>query len=448
MGLDSALSRHVAFPLSDILRRTSSLKYYSILEKTQWFPISQIEDIQQKKLRALILHAYENVPYYRNMFKNANLIPDDIKTTHDLSKLPLLTKYTIKKNANSIVSNNTLKRYKFYSGGTTGEPLVSYKDRGPISWSLGAAYRGWDWGGYRLGDRYATLWRSPDTINKYNKFHNHIQNIVRRNMFLPSFYLNEETLSENIRKLNTYKPKIIRASPSAAYGMAEFMESNGIEYIKPTAIFTAAEKLYNFQREKIETVFGCEVFDSYGSNEIRSISYECAEHNGYHISAENVIVEFIRDGENVSSGLGDIIITDLNNYAMPFIRYKIGDVGVATDEVCACGRGLPLMKSIEGRHNSIVITKDNKLLSSSFFADVLTNIDFIKQFQIVQDLPEFIQVHIVCTHNINQKELDYVLSIIEHNVCDMDFKVECVDSISPARSGKLQLVISKIPLNL
>lgn len=449
MNLDSIASRHIFFPLSDIYGRTSSLKYLSMLEKTQWLKPHQIDELQEKKLRALLVHAYENVPYYREVFKKNHLKPNDIKSVSDLPKIPILTKEIIRRNSKKLFRNNVKRISEFQSGGTTGDPLISYKDKNTLSCGLGAAYRGWGWGGYCIGDKYATLWRSPETIKKYSKAYNHLQNSFRRNMLLPSFNIDEITLSQNIIKLKNYEPKIIRASPSAAYAMAKYIELENIEYIEPTAIFTAAEKLHDFQRNKIESQFGCQVFDSYGSNEIRSVSYECEEHSGYHITAENVIVEFIKHGEKVSPGeFGKIVITDLTNYAMPFIRYEIGDVGKCSDDICACGRGLPLMKSIDGRASGFIKTKDEKLFSSSFFADLFNGFSFIEQFQLVQTEIDCVNLYLKYAYKPSYNEVKKLLDIIEENLTNINIQVNNINDIPPAKSGKLQLVISNIQLNL
>ena len=448
MSFESTLVKHTAFPLSDIVRGTHSIKCFHELEKTQWLSPTQLEDLQQKKLHALLVHAYENVSYYRKMFEEIKLKPDDIKSIDDLSKLPFLTKEIIRKNfPDNITPNNYNKNQliKFYSGGTTAEPLISCKDKDAISWGLGATYRGWSWSGYGLGDRYAMLWRSPDTIEEYSKFYKRIENFIRRNMFLPSFDMSKETLFRHVRQLRKYKPKVMRASPSAAYILAKFMKYEGIDDIKPNAILTTSDKLYDFQREAIESQFGREIFDGYGSNEIRSIAFECEEHNGYHISAENVIIEFIKNGEQVAPGeFGEIVITDLNNYAMPFIRYKIGDVGTPSDEHCSCGRGLPLMKSIEGRLNNFVITPEDKLLPSSFFVDLFGNIEFIKQFRVIQETKENIIIKIASESKPNEKETANLVEHVRKNIGDIKMVIDYVDSIPPTKTGKLQLVVSKV----
>lgn len=450
MSVESKLLKYIAFPLNDIVKGTNSVSYCHTLEETQWLFPSQIKELQEKKLRALVVHAYKNVPYYRKIFDEIGLKPDDIKSIDDLSKLPFLTKEAIRKNSNDITSQiHDRDETKYFSGGTTGEPLISFKDKKAISCGTGAAYRSWSWGNYSMGDRYAMLWRSPETSAAFNNYQKRVVNLVRRNLYLHAFDLSDEILYKHVVKLRKFKPKVIRISPSGGYALAEFMKREGIDDIRPTSILSTAEKLYDFQREAIESQFGCKIFESYGSNEIRSIAFECEEHNGYHISAENVIVEFIRDGKNVASGeLGEIVITDLTNYAMPFIRYKIGDVGRSSNETCPCGRGLPLMKSVDGRISDFIVTPNNKILSNSDFVDLFRNIEFIKQFQVIQETQSKLTVKIVCESKPTDDQLDNLLKHLQDTTDNMKITIECVSTIPPARSGKLQLTISNIKIKL
>lgn len=443
MPLDSFLSRHFIFPASDYVKGINSLDYLKYLNKTQWLKSDELKQIQETNLRKMVFHAYNNVPYYRKLFNEKSLKPSDIKTVDDLSKIPILTKDIIREHGPELVSTAVSKKYRNTSGGTTGDPLVSYKDLNTISCSLSSAYRGWSWGGYSVGDRYATLWRSPDTINKYSSISNKIQNVLRRNLLLNCFDIENNNLYKHAVKLNSYNPRILRASPSAGFAMAKFIESEYFEKINPTAFFTAAEKLYAFQRKKIESVFSCDVFDSYGSNEVRSMAYECEEHSGYHISIENVVLEFLSEDERVSPGeLGKIVITDLTNFAMPFLRYEIGDIGVPCEDECSCGRGLPLVRSIEGRYNSFVQTKENKLFSSSFFADLLIDSGLVENFQIIQNDFNNINLYIDLGSKCTTKD-DIILTISNY-LYNFNINAKIIDKIEPAKSGKLQLVICNI----
>lgn len=444
-SIESRLLKNIAFPLNDILKGTDSVNYSRTLEKTQWLSPSQIARIQEEKLHALIVHAYDNVPYYRRTLDKLKLTPGDIRSINDLSKIPILTKEIIRENSSDIISKiHSSNKMRFLSGGTTGEPLVSYKDKFAISCGMGAAYRGWSWGSYSMGDRYAMLWRSPETSAAFSNYSKRFVNLVRRNLFLYAFDLSDETLYNHAVQLRKFKPKVMRISPSGGYALAEFLKRKNIDDIHPTSILSTAEKLYDFQRRSIESQFGCRIFDSYGSNEIRSIAFECEEHNGYHISAENLIVEFIRDEESVASGeLGEIVITDLTNYAMPFIRYKIGDVGRSSDEICPCGRGLPLIKSVEGRISDLIITPNRRTLTGSFFVELLSKFEFIKQFQVLQETESELNLSVICKDGTSDYELQCLSKYVHENTDKMKIVIKRVNTISPAKSGKLQLTISK-----
>lgn len=444
MNISTAI-RGIAFQLNDMVSRTHDVEYLHRLERTQWLPLTELRDLQQKKLRALITHAYKNVPYYHKVFREVGMKPDDIKSVNDLLKLPLLTKEIIKKSVPSDIiakSYDKLKLIKSFTSGTTGDPLIFYRDKEAWSWARAAEFRGWGWGGYKLGDKHIRLWRSPTTIREYSKINYKLKNIFRGIILLHSLDINEEILRAHVDKLRNLNPKIILTYPSAAYELAEFMRREGIDYISPQSILAGCEKLYDFQRKTIESQFGCEVFKWYGSSEIRGIAFEC-EARRLHITMENIIVEIVKDGERVAPGeLGEIVVTDLNNYAMPFIRYKIGDIGMLSDETCGCGRELPLIKSVEGRIRDFIVTPQNKMLSPSFFIDLFNDFKFIKQFQVVQKTKEDIVVKIVSEQKPEEDEINRFLNLIQENTDDMNIAVDFVDSIPPNKSsGKLELVI-------
>lgn len=155
-----------------------------------------------------------------------------------------------------------------------------------------------------------------------------------------------------------YRPEVIRGYASSVYMFAKYLKDMGVRSIKPRTILTSAEMLFPQYRTTIEEVFGCKVYDYYGGREIGALAIECEEHNGFHISAENVLMEFIRDNEQVTDESGSIYVTNFRNYGMPLIRYDIGDIGKPSQESCNCGRGLPIIKTLDGRASQYIAIYD------------------------------------------------------------------------------------------
>ena len=222
---------------------------------------------------------------------------------------------------------------------------------------------------------------------------------------------------------------------------------NNIKGIEPELIITTAENLYDQHREIIEEAFNCKVYDGYGSRETSLIAHECEAREGYHISEENSIVEFIKDGEHVSPGeSGEIIITDLHNLVMPWIRFTIEDLGTPTDEKCSCGRTLSLIKSIDGRILDTIITKNKKYIHGGYFQILLEEeTKWIKRFQVVQKEIGKITINIVPKDKIIQKRIDKIINEIKNHTQD-NLEVDCkiVKKIVVPPSGKRRLIVSEV----
>jgi len=426
---------------------TNILKYLTKLKKTQWWSPAQLRELQDQRLRLLIKHTYANVPYYRRTFRERKLTPDDIKTQKDLHKLPPLTKDIIRKRFSDLkaVNFDCWKPWLSKTGGSTGEPLKFYITKTNISVGWACNFRGWDWAGYKLGDKCVTLGGSSIVPPQKPRYSKRLRYIIERNLSLSAVSMNKKIMNLYIKKIRQFKPEFIRGYPSAMYVFAEHLKEARIDDIKPKAIFTTAEVLYPIQRKAIESQFGCRVFDGYGARDGGPNAMECSEHTGLHVSVEGVVIEFVKDNETVSSGeSGRMLCTDLFNYAMPFIRYSVGDVGTPTNELCPCGRGLPLIKSIEGRTTDIIRFGNGTVLSGPAFTLLFKEFD-IEQYQIVQTAKNRLVIKIVRGIDYNEKDTDYISNIIKsHAGQDVEVNIKIVDSIPAAKSGKRLFFISKV----
>lgn len=420
--------------------------HYQELKRSCRLSSEEIKDIQSERLRALIKHAYENVPYYHQKFEERGLKPEQVENSEDLVKLPALTRDDVRANLDNLVARNfpRQKLRPYSTGGSTGEPLQFYIPKGS-SWRSAAAYRAYEWYGYRLGDKVAYLWGSPMDLTLQETIKNKLSNFIQRTMYLNAFDMSESKMEEFTRKLIKFRPKAIMAYASAAYFFARYVKSRGIVGINPKVVITQAEKLFDYQRETIEQVFNCEVFDFYGSREVGSMASECPQHRGYHISSENVVLEFIGDnGAPVSPGeTGRILVTDLHNYAMPFIRYENGDLGIPMNEKCSCGINLPLMKSVEGRIADILVV-GSKATTTLAIPHLFKDLP-IKQYQLVQKQDSKILVKIVKGIGYSGGHTEEIHKILQKIIGNStDIEVIFTDSIPPTASGKHRFVISEI----
>ncbi len=421
--------------------------YYQQLRENQWWSRDEIAALQLKRLQALLRHAYQNVPYYNQKFAELGLHPDDIKTLSDLTRLPILTKKDVRENLPALVARNFPKdqMIPYSTGGSTGEPLQFYITEQSLARGTAAAHLAYSWYGYEQGDKAAYLWGSPREASTRQSLSDKICNLVFRTIHLDAFDMSENRMGEFAQRLAKFKPKVIIAYASAAYLFARYLQHKGIESIRPGAVITQAEKLFPHQRRLMEEVFGCEVFDFYGSREVQAMAAECPEHSGYHISAENVILEFVKDNQSVSPGeMGKILATDLHNYAMPFIRYENGDLGVPSDERCPCGRGLPLMKEVIGRITDRLVI-GNKFISSPALTLIFKNLP-IEQYQLVQESETELTIKIVKREEYCDKDTERIRSMMQTYVgSSMKLNIQLLSMIPPTESGKYRFIISKVP---
>ena len=442
----SSVFRALVFPALEWYSGTTIHQHLAGLNKSQWWSKDQIAELQNKKLRMLIRHAYDNVPYYHRIFSQRGITPESIKTKEDLKKIPVLTKDDIRKNLPDLIARNIRPsdRIESHSSGSTGEPLKYYIDKRSYSAGWAQTFRCWSWAGFQLGDPYVKISLNPRTsmVKK-------IQDRVLQTKYVFAMGITDTTIAQEIEKIREFNPKIIRNYASHMYTMAKLMEKNNIRYQGAT-VATTGSMLFPQYRKVIEQQFNCRVFDAYGG-ESTAVSFECEEHNGYHISDEDVIVEFLKEGEQVvPDERGRIVFTNLDNFAMPVIRYDIKDIGTYTDESCPCGRGLSLMKSVEGRDSDIIMTPSGDFIVVEYFVILFEYMAGVDQFQVIQDTLDHLTVKIIKNQQFTDDELHHIRNEIQKRAGpDVRLTIEFVQDIPVyGREGKRRLVLSNVPLKI
>ncbi|MFQ5787623.1 MAG: phenylacetate--CoA ligase family protein, partial [Thermodesulfobacteriota bacterium] len=319
---------------------------YDFLEDSQWWSTEELIEYQSKKLRKLISHAHRNVPYYRETFSRNGIRPEDITTVEDLARVPILTKNIIRENfpEKIIVGNSEGRRDAVWTtGGSTGEPLKFITDKPANDFGWASFFRFFRWHGYEWGDRVSIFFR-PFSLNDgqpwTNRYLDKLKKYIIPNVkYYDGSCLKDSDLACVIEDLIKNNTRILRGYPSSLTRLAEYCRDNGV-IIRPKFVTTTGETLFGRQRKILEEQFQCKVFDQYGCTEIIGVSFECGCEQGLHIASEHCIVEVVdKDGNILPPGhKGMLLLTDLDNYRMPFIRYMVGDEGSLKDEICRCGR--------------------------------------------------------------------------------------------------------------
>ena len=255
-----------------------------------------------------------------------------------------------------------------------------------------------------------------------------------------------DTFEKQIETLRRIRPNVIKGHGPKLFELARLIKENGIDDIRPRMVITSAYTLDHNSREMIESAFGSEVFDFYGAFELGLIAWECSEHNGYHINCDSLVLELIKDDRAVPPGeMGKIVCTGLHSFAMPFIRYEISDVGILSDEKCPCGRGLPLLKSLEGRTDDMFVTPGGYLYTTPELIPYIGLIPGIDQFKVIQESLKCVTIKITPGKNFSEETIKQIketfLKVIGG---DFDIEVKVVDKIPPDPSGKIRSIISKV----
>ena len=451
MSIHNNVRRKLIFPLAERIYGTRLIPYLSFLEESQWWPEQRLRCFQQKKLRMLLKHSYENVPYYKELFTKLRLKPEEIRTIEDLPKLPILEKELIRENFDNrrIVAQNVSKKRLIHwsTSGSTGEPLSFYKDKISDSWNWACKFRGFEWAGYRLGDRNVRIVGNPEIIGKSGRLLEKIKRSLFNMLFISAFEIEEENIDKFVTMINKFKPVMIRGYSSSIYVLADYLGEKHLNIHRPRCVVITGEKCFDWQRRVVEHQFGCAVFDDYGSQEINSIAHECDEHIGLHVSMENVIVEFVdENGQVIRDGrIGDIVVTGLNSFSMPFIRYRLGDRGRYLNIKCPCGRASCLIDHIEGRIPDVIFAPSGKHLNVHFFTILFRDLASVKQFQIRQKSKDQLETLIVVNRNFDTKDLVIInKEIQEHIGLDMVNSVRIIDNIPLDLTGERKFIISEV----
>lgn len=420
---------------------------YKRLVDSQWKPYSEQKKEQEKQLKYMINFADKKVPFYHRLFRRLKLEHSDIRTTEDLEKLPILTKDIIKKNWEDFkpVNLDTMKYYVNLTSGSTGTPfryrLLNY-DRFFNGASL---YRGWGYAGYELGDKMVFLAGSSLGTGSKNLVVKKAHEISRNIRKLSSFDMSVNDMKQDVKIINSFKPKFIRGYPSSINFFVNYLKENEINIDTPQAVFTAAEKLMPNMKKNIEDVLGCEVYDAYGMNDGGLGAYECSEHSGLHIDTERSIMEIVDDnGLQLEKGVGKILATSLHNYAMPLIRYDTSDVGCVISDTCGCGRGSKLLKEIIGRTVEILVTPEGKYVHGYFLLNCIECSRGIREFQIIQKKVDKIVIEIIPEENFDEKQLDIVREFIRSKSSNWEVEFKRVNKIEKTKSGKYKSVVSEL----
>jgi len=444
--VNRSLVRRVLLPIHEAFLGRTTFARLAELERSQWWAPAQLRALQIRKLRRLLRHAWDHCPFYRRRLTECDLDPHDVESLDDLRRLPLLDKQQIRAHRRAMCWPNVpggLRRYT--TGGSTGEPLVFDFDLGRQAYDQAARMRSHRWFGVEVGDREIYLWGSPVEVHRQDRLKTLRDRLVNQ-LLLDAFDMSVGRMDSYLDRIERYDPASLFGYPSSIALLCRHAERRGRQLRLPRlrAVFVTGERLYEPHRRQIEAYFRVPVADGYGSREGGFIAHQCPA-GSMHITSENVLVELLDPtGQPVPTGqLGQIVITHLDAYGLPFIRYATGDMGRRGDEACPCGRGLETMRVVEGRQTDFVVAADGTVMHALSLIYVLRDVETVRQFQIVQAADRGLEVFVVSTGPLSTADRHRIERGLRLRMGPgVPIRITPTDRIDPAASGKYRYVIS------
>ena len=435
-------------PAYSVYRRT-----YALLQESQRWSQEELAAHQARALSRLLDHAYKNVPYYRRVFRERGLVPEDIQSPEDLGLLPFLTRDDLQNNLPDLKARNYPDSAFEYvtTGGSTGIPVGFYYEKGVSrarEWAFMKTQ--WDRVGYRFTDRCVVLRGYIVGSAKDGVYWK--KTLGGRWLLMSSHHMTEETLPAYIDQIKRFKPRFIQGYPSTAVILARYMREHGIEPF-PTvkAVLCGSESLYPWQRDLLTGVFGCRVFSWYGNSEQTVLAGECEESTHYHIFPEYGIVELIgRNGQPVQGpgAMGEVVATNLTNFVCPLIRYRTMDLATAAGEPCSCGRSYPILERVEGRVQDFIVTGKGELLSGIAMNIDTDAFDNVKQFQFYQEKIGEVILNIVRKPAFSKQDAEYLYREVSRSCGDdVRITIRYVDNIPLTARGKYRYFVQDLPID-
>jgi phenylacetate-CoA ligase len=408
----------------------------------------EIRDYQQAALRRLLVRA-RAAPYWRCLLDQAGVQADRAQLS-DLARLPFLTKQILSSEGERLRLPDASDVRQNYSGGSTGIPVCFWQDRHFHIWQSAATRRLNQWAGASTGARLAKLWGAPQDARQIEGPAGRVKLWLLNQRYYDTFDMGPRRMASYHRSMEQFRPDLIQAYASSVHLLACYLRGESIRPRYPkVSIITAAEKLVPHMRAEIEAVFPAKVFDRYGSREIPAIAAECQAHDGLHVAMGHHIVETINPdtGEAVEDTPGEIVVTSLHNFAMPFLRYRIGDWGVLTRQPCRCGSPLIRLREVIGRTSDNFLMEDGRIVHGEYFTHLFYGEHGIAQFQFVQESIGQFTLRLVPTARYSAR----VAERVEQQVRQMigpraRFRVEVRTDIPRTASGKHRFTISHVAM--
>jgi phenylacetate-CoA ligase len=434
-------AREIVYRSIGIARREKVLTYLRQVRSVPFQPMDQIKLLQREKLAKILAHASRHSVYYRELFDQHGLSAEKGAWPEDLVRLPLLNKETLQKNPEALITVRDSRPVSIEStSGSQGAPLLIAVDRCKSAHIRALMFRNYGWYGIQVGDPQARFWGMPTSAKLAKR--ERLKDLLANRIRLSAFDVDDAAFDRFLQQLRRFKPTYFYGYPSLISRFASWLTENRIDTgeFRLAAVITSGELLHGYQRETIAGCFDCPVVNEYGTTETGIIAFECS-HGKLHINSDHLYLESVGSGEN--QGRGSLVVTELNNYYNPLIRYALGDLGSISEEACSCGCGFPVLEELAGREGNFILTPGNRKVFSAVLSYTLK--EGIAQFQAVQQSREELIVKIVRQEGWNETLHTRYRDALSRALGDeMKVTFEFVPAIQTDKSGKLRYFVSNL----
>ena len=441
-----------AFRLQD----ASIAKELELIDSIERSSPQKIKAVQSERLERLLHHAWSQTDYYHEVLESCGAVRNGRVNLERFEDIPFLTKDIIRAQSDRLIARQLptgRRAHKNRSGGSTGQPVRFWQDN--VYWGVTIATRTYHFAtvGKQLGEREMKIWGNERDLRLGTLgVKAQIENFVYNRKFEQCWYLPEQRILEIVRSINEWRPQMLWCFRDGIDGVAKYINEHGLKVHSPASVVLGGATVYPFMAQSIEKAFGAPAISAYGSREVGAVACQCLERGGLHLATQAHVVETIGPDERpVVETEAELAITPLMNFAMPFIRYRIGDRGRLTDKMCACGRAFPMLHSLNGRVVEVLRNSKGEQLDPGYFIWIMAekiNNKALKKGQIVQEEDGAITINLVLEAGITPdqarphlEEVRKALTLVMGPQCPVRF--EFLDDILLSESGKYPYIIRR-----
>jgi len=439
--------RRLLLPALDRFNRTSITRVLESLRASESLSLRELRALQTGKLQRLLKYTGDNSDFYRRFWSSPSTERRAASLYPDLDGLPIVSKKELRPHADGFpLASFRGRSLKVQTSGSTGTPMTFVRSTEQESWFWGLRIRCWQWAGYDLGEPYLAL-----NLNRRDAWKKRLQDHFFRCWYL-TYDVNTQDSRHICSLLASRQITHINAFGSTLFPLAQYMKRHGIPNPGVRVLTSTGDNLYPAQRELIERVFGVPVTDYYGAGgEGMHLASQCENHDRYHVHMENSILEIIKDGRPALPGeVGSIVVTQLDNYAMPLVRYDLGDLATAADEQpCPCGRAHETIASINGRACDLIYAPSGAvLLPQFFFIGPFKTLSKVARYQVVQERSEEVTIKLVAKRGCDHLACETMLSgyIADATQGTLEVRFDWVSDIPLSGLGKPRTVVSRLSM--